>query len=81
MNLAREKLNAFDTQILLCLERWSYTEASHHANHLLGWAGMRIHLIGSTERPVVTDRLALTSVELLGGEYGMSPDIARARWY
>lgn len=78
MNLARESLSAFDAQILLCLERWSYRQALQHADHLLSWAGMKIHLVGSTDRPAVTDRTALSAG--LFRDYKLSPEIARERW-
>ena len=79
MNLEREALNAFDAQILLCLERWSYRQALQHADHLFSWAGMKIHLVGSTERPVVADRTALSAG--LFGNYKLSPSVARERWH
>jgi hypothetical protein len=50
MKLARESLSAFEAQVLLCVERWSYRQASEHADHLLSWAAMKIHLVGSVER-------------------------------
>jgi tetratricopeptide (TPR) repeat protein len=78
MNLAREALNTFDAQILLCLERWSYRQALLHADHLLSWAGMKIHLMGSIERPAVADRTVLSAG--LFGDYKLSPPVARERW-
>jgi len=78
MNLARETLNALDAQILLCVERWSYRQALQHADHLFSWAGMKIHLIGGTDRPALVDRTVLSSG--LFGDYKISPEVARERW-
>jgi tetratricopeptide (TPR) repeat protein len=79
MNLARELLNAFDAQILICVERWSYRQALQHADHLLSWAALKIHLVGSLERPLTTDRTALSTGVF--GDYKVSPEIAHERWY
>jgi len=78
MNLAREALNSFDAQILLCVERWSYRQALQLADHLLSWAAMRVHLVGATQRPAVADRTALSSG--LFDDYKLSPEVARERW-
>ena len=78
MNLAREALNSFDAQILLCVERWSYHQASQLADHLLSWAAMKIHLVGASERPAVADRTVLSAG--LFGDYKLSPEVARERW-
>jgi Tfp pilus assembly protein PilF len=78
MNQAREAWDSLGAQILLCLEGWSYRQANLHASHLLSWAGMRIHLAAATERPVVTDRTALSAG--LFGDYRVTPELARERW-
>ena len=78
MNQAREAWDALGAQILLCVERWSYRQVILHADHLLSWAGMKIHLIGSAERPASSDRTALAAG--LFGDYRLSPALARERW-
>ena len=78
MNQVREAWDGLGTQLLLCLERWSFEQAQLHADHLLSWASMKIHLVGSTERPAASDRTAL-SVGLFG-DYHLSPGVARERW-
>jgi tetratricopeptide (TPR) repeat protein len=78
MNLAREALNSFDAQILLCVEHWSYLQALQLADHLLSWAAMKVHLVGASERPAVADRTALSTG--LFGDYKVSPEVARERW-
>jgi tetratricopeptide (TPR) repeat protein len=79
MNLARELWSTLDAQILLCVETWSYRQAMVHADHLLAWGAMRVHLIGATERPALVDRTALSAG--LFGDYRISTDIARERWH
>ncbi len=79
MNLAREAWDGLGTQLLLCLPIWSCRQAATHADHLLAWASLRIHLAAP---PAPSGWLAnekpLPSVALLG-DFGISPALARER--
>lgn len=78
MNLAREAWDALGAQILLCMEPWTCRQAMIHADHLLAWAVMKIHLLSPAGRDELSER-ALPSVAALG-DFGLSPQVARERW-
>jgi tetratricopeptide (TPR) repeat protein len=78
MNLAREAWDSLEAQTVLFLPIWSYRLARLHADHLMSWVSMRIHLL-SSQTPGLAEREALPSISILGN-FGISPALARERW-